>query len=58
MPFPDTISLAMVISFLMLAMIANSLKNLIGKNLIKPTYPGRQDTQLILLVKLLHFTNG
>ena len=58
MPFPDTISLAMVISFLMLAMIANSLKNLIGKNLIKPTYPGKQDTHCILRVILFYITYG
>ena len=42
----------------MLAMIANSLKNLIGKNLIKPTYPGKQDTHCILRVILLYITYG
>ena len=36
----------------------NSLKYSIGKNLIKPTYPGRQDTQRTPLIKLLHFTIG
>ena len=42
----------------MLAMIINSLKNSIGKNLIKPTYPGRQDTQHIPQVKILYFIYG
>ena len=39
-------------------MIANSLKNLIGKNLIKPTYPGKQDTHCILRVILSYITYG
>ena len=39
-------------------MIINSLKYSLGKNLIKPTYPGRQDTQRIPLNKSLHFTFG
>ena len=39
-------------------MIINLLKYFIGKNLIKPTYPGRQDTQHIPLVNILYFTIG
>ena len=42
----------------MLAMIANLVKYLIGKNPTRPTYPGRRDTHSILPTKISCFIYG